>query len=64
MSHVRGVSEVGEAGQRVPQKGSDARLQQSWAQGDALDPAQPGGDSKSFRKHWLIRIFACFSGLF
>lgn len=24
------------------------RLQQSWVQGDALDSAQPGGDSKSF----------------
>ena len=51
MSHIRGISKAGGAGQRVPQKGSDARLQWSCAQGDALDPAQPGGDGKSFRKH-------------
>lgn len=51
---------MGGTGEGIPQKGSDVRPQQSWVQGDALGPAQPGRDSKSFQKHWLIRIFVLF----
>lgn len=36
--HMRGVSKRRDAGQ----KGSDPWLQQPWAQGDALGPAEPG----------------------
>lgn len=55
--NMRGISERREIGQ----KGSDLQLQQHWAQGDALDPAEPGcGHDKPFQEHGLIGIFALF----